>query len=182
MPELAEQTPFDGLLPVSAADAVLSGMPAIRIISVAPFSGMEPATADALRRLGLDWPAPGRAVGAGEAVCCWGGRGIAFLIGAEPVALNGGVAALTDQSDAWARMRLAGRMAEAVLARLVPLDLRMAVFPAGSVACTALNNMLAVLRRTDAESFEIMTPRSMAATAVNELWRAMSALAARQAL
>jgi len=181
VPELTAQTPFGGLLPVAAADAVLSEMPASRITAVAPFSGRQPATAAALRRLGLDWPAPGRTVGTGEAACLWAGRGIAFLIRAEPAGLDG-IAALADQSDAWARMRLAGRTAEAVLARLVPLDLRMAAFPAGSVARTGLNRMTAIVCREDAGTFEIMVPRSMAATAVEDLHRAMSALAARQAI
>ena len=35
----------------------------------------------------------------------------------------GGLAAVTDQSDAWAGLRLAGDAAREVLARLVPLDL-----------------------------------------------------------
>ncbi len=181
MPELTAGTPFDGLLPVAAADAVLSEIPASLITAVAPFAGREDAAAAALEALGLGWPAPGRTVGAGGAACHWAGRGVAFLVGAEPAGLVG-IAALADQSDAWARMRLAGRTAEAVLARLVPLDLRMAAFPAGSVARTALNRMTAIVLREDAGTFEIMVPRPMAATAVEELHRAMSALAARQAI
>lgn len=181
MPELIEKTPCDGLLPLSAAGVTLSEIPWARITSLAPFAGKDRAAATALKALGLGWPAPGRAVTGGEAACLWAGRRLAFLVDAEPAGL-GGVAMLTDQSDAWARMRLAGKAAEATLARLVPLDLRLAAFPTGSVVRTGLNHIMVMLHRVDTEIFEIMVIRSMAVTAAHDLYRTMTALAARQAI
>ena len=51
----------------------------------------------------------------GAAACVWTGRGQAFLIGAEPPDGLAGIAALTDQSDAWVVLRLAGPALEDVL-------------------------------------------------------------------
>ncbi|MEZ5778346.1 MAG: sarcosine oxidase subunit gamma [Paracoccaceae bacterium] len=178
MPSLFEKSPCDGQLPVSAGAVTLGEAPIARITSVAPFAGKDRATASALKALGLGWPGPGKVITKGDAMCLWTGRGQAFLIGAEPVGLEG-VAALTDQSDGWARMRLDGAGAAAVLSRLVPLDLRASAFPAGSVARSGLNHMMMVLSRLGADHFEIMVFRSMAASAMHELQGAMSALAAR---
>ncbi|OYX42001.1 MAG: hypothetical protein B7Z02_13685 [Rhodobacterales bacterium 32-67-9] len=164
-----------------AAGVTLSELPATRITSVAPLNGKDRAVAAALKALGLGWPAPGRSVAKGEASCLWTGRGQAFLIGADPAGLAG-IAALTDQSDGWARMQLAGPGAEAVLARLVPLDLSAAAFRVGAAARTGLNHMMLVLSRPTAESFDLMVFRSMAASAVHEIRQSMAACAARASI
>lgn len=178
MPSLIEKSPGEGLLPVTAAGVTLTEAPPARITSVAPFAGQEKAVAAALKALGLGWPKPGRALAKEGATILWAGRDQAFLIGAAPDGLPG-LAALTDQSDGWARLHLDGPGAEAVLARLVPLDLRPAAFPEGAAARSGLNHMMMVLHRAGPERFEIMVFRSMAASAVHELTRAMQALAAR---
>lgn len=178
MPSLIEKTACDGRLPIAAGGVSLQELPFARITSVAPLAGKDRAVGMALKALGLGWPAPGRSVMKGAAGCLWTGCGQAFLIGADPDGLSG-LAALTDQSDGWARMRLSGPGAEAVLARLVPLDLRAVSFPVGAVARTGLNHMMMVLTRAEAESFDILVFRSMAASAVHELGQAMAACAAR---
>lgn len=180
MPSLIETTPCEGLLPVSAGGVTLTEAGPARITSVAPLRGKARAVATALRKLGLGWPEPGRSVRSDGAACLWTGRDQAFLIGASPDGLDG-IAALTDQSDGWARMRLEGAGAEAVLARLVPLDLRAAVFPEGAVARSGLNHMMAVLTREGPDAFGIMVFRSMAGSAVHEIAVAMKAVAARPA-
>ncbi|MCW3784156.1 sarcosine oxidase subunit gamma [Defluviimonas salinarum] len=181
MPSLIEKSACDGLLPVSAGGVTLSEPAPERITSVAPFAGKEAAAGKALKALGLGWPGPGTSIGGEGRLCLWTGRGQAFLIGAEPEGLAG-IAALTDQSDAWARMRLEGGGAKAVLARLVPLDLGAGAFPVGRAARSGLGHMAMILHRSGAQSFEIMVFRSMAASAVHELHQAMTALAARAAL
>lgn len=180
MPSLIEKSPCDGLLPVTEAGLALTEIASTRITSVAPFAGKERAAGAALKALGLGWPKPRQALAKGAARILWTGRDQAFLIGAAPEGLAG-IAALTDQSDGWARMRLDGAGAEAVLARLVPLDLRVASFAKDSVARSGLNHMMMVLHRTGAEAFEIMVFRSMAASAVHELAQAMRMRAARAA-
>lgn len=178
MASLIEKTACDGLLPVAAGGVTLRELPHARVTSVAPLAGKDRAVGTALKALGLGWPAPGRSVAKGAASCLWTGRGQAFLIGADPDGLAG-IAALTDQSDGWARMRLDGAGAETVLARLVPLDLRAAAFPVGAAARTGLNHMMMVLSRAETESFDLLVFRSMAASAVHELSQSMAACAAR---
>ena len=88
-------------------------------------------------------------------------------------------AALTDQSDAWAVVQLKGDMAEAVLARLVPVDLRQSHVKRGHALRTQLNHMNVHITRLGNTSFRLMCFRSMAKTMVHELSEAMGAVRAR---
>lgn len=178
MASLIERSACEGLLPRFVGETNLSELPFARLTSLAPLKGKARPLAAALKEMGLGWPKPGQSLaGAGGAVL-WTGRDQAFLIGADPAPLRG-LAATTDQSDGWARTRLKGPRAEAVLARLVPLDLRRAVFPDGAVARSALGHMMTILTRSGGDSFDIMVFRSMAASAVHEIVVAAEAVAAR---
>ena len=152
-----------------------------QITSVAPFMGQDKALAGALKALGLSFPAPNQVSSKGDVRLVWTGRDQAFLIGAAPQGLDG-LAALTDQSDGWAALRLDGPGAGDVPARLYPLDLRAAAFPVGRVARAPLNHMSSILMRPGPQSFEMLVFRSMARTAWHEAEVAMRALAARAAL
>jgi sarcosine oxidase subunit gamma len=146
------------------------------ITSVAPFAGQEAAVSAALEAAtGAAFPAPGRWTGA-ETRIVWTGPEQAMVLGAR-VAPAG--AAVTDQSDAWAVMRLDGPGAEAVLARLIPVDTRRAHFPPGHAARTMLHHMTCTLMRAGDDAFDIMVFRSMAATAVHDIETAMRSLAAQ---
>ncbi|WP_241559875.1 sarcosine oxidase subunit gamma [Solirhodobacter olei] len=178
MAELLATSPLEGLVPLSAGPFTLSDAGVARITSVAPFAGKEKAVSAALKKAhGLAFPAPNTVISKGEARIVWTGRGQAFLIGADPAPLAG-IAALTDQSDGWAVLRLDGPEAERVLARKVAVDLRPAVFGEGAVVRTALGHMMSVILRAGA-GFEIFVFRSMAHTAVHEIGEAMRAVAAR---
>ncbi|MCB2110472.1 MAG: sarcosine oxidase subunit gamma [Defluviimonas sp.] len=178
MASLIAKTPCAGILPLKIGQLRLEEPAPAPITSIAPFSGKDRAVASALKALGLGWPAPDRAVTGAAGACLWSGRGQAFLLGVAPEGMAG-IAALTDQSDGWARIALEGPGAEAVLARLVALDIGAAAFPAGSTARTGLGHMMALLWRSAPERFEIFVFRSMARTAVHELETAMRACAAR---
>lgn len=179
MARLIEKSPCDGLLPLTQGGLRLEELPQATITSVAPFAGQAAKVAAALKRQGLGWPAPNSCLCDGGRAILWTGRDQAFLLDGDPAGLDG-LAALTDQSDGWARMRLSGAQAAAVLARHVPLDLS-AVAP-GWAARTSVGHMMAILSCTVAGSFDIMVFRSMAATAVHELHQAMKAIAARVAV
>jgi len=181
VPDLIATTPLDDRAPLSRAGCTLSEAVLGRITSVAPFRGREKALARALKAMGLAFPEPGRIVTAGPAQLVWTGREQAFLIGAEPEGLAPH-AALTDQSDGWAALRLEGPGAEAVLSRIVPVDVRTAAFPPGRSVRVPFNHMSSVLLRTAAETFEVLVFRSMARTAWHEAEAAMTALAARERL
>ncbi len=142
------------------------------LTSIAPFPGQTGATGTAL---GHPFPKPNTTSGP----LMWTGRDQAFLLGTPPDLA--GLAATTDQTGGWCALRLCGPQAEAALSRLVPLDLRSAVFPLGTCTRTTLNHMAAILLR-DTDGFLILTFRSMAETAWHEIETALHALAAREGL
>ena len=180
MVKLIAKTACDGLLPVTAGSCVLSELTPANITSIAPFTAQEKSVAATLKSaLGLSWPAPNRSTGKDECRCIWCGQDQVFLLGPAPQPIAG--AAMTDQSDGWAAMRLAGVDAEAVLARLVPLDLRAAHFKRGHSARSLINHMPASITRTGVDALDIMVFRSMAATAVQEISAAMHSVAAQAA-
>ena len=116
------------------------------ITSIAVFPGGAKAVAKGLKTLGLAMPAPNSFAEKKGARIVWTGRDQAFLIGVAPPEMEG--AALTDQTDGWAVLALSGAGAVDVLARLVPVDLRLAACPVGSALRTGLNHMNAVILRT----------------------------------
>ncbi|MDU8911221.1 sarcosine oxidase subunit gamma [Aestuariicoccus sp. MJ-SS9] len=180
MAELQALTPCAGLLPVTRGAVSLSEVDVGAITSVAPFRGREAALSAALEAAhGMAFPAPNRATGRAGARAVWFGAGQAMLLGPAPEAALAEHAALTDQSDGWAVVRIEGAGVEAVLARLVPVDLRGGVFRRGHTARTMLGHMNVSITRVGAEAFQIMAFRSMARTLVHDLTTAMAQVAAR---
>ena len=178
MANLIAQTPCMGLLPFSVGSCILSESLPEAITSIAPAKGQEKLVSDALKKnLGAAFPSANRTTGKEGARLVWSGRGQALFVGPKPGVIKG--AAITDQSDAWAVMRLEGQCAEAVLARLVPVDVRIATFKRGHAARTQLFHMSCSIARIGATAFEIMVFRSMAKTAVHELSTAMRSVAAQ---
>jgi heterotetrameric sarcosine oxidase gamma subunit len=176
VPELIAKSALDGRS-VTLVGVTLAELSVGPISSIAVFPGGAKAVAKGLKTHGLSFPAPNTFVEKKGARIVWTGREQAFLVGVEPMALDG--AAVTDQSDAWAVLGLSGVAAVDVLARLVPLDLRLAAFPVGSAVRSGLNHMNAVILRTGDYAFELMVFRSMARTAWHELETTISMVAAR---
>jgi sarcosine oxidase gamma subunit len=168
-----------GLLPLTIGAITLTEVVLGPVTSIAPFRGKSVAVTAALAVEDLRFPAPGETISAGPARIIWAGQGRAFLCGVTPPMALAGVAALTDQTDAAAVVRLDGAGAEAVLARLVPVDLRARAFPEGGTARTMVGHMTASITRVGAQSFEVMVMRSMAQTLVHELSEAAIGVAAR---
>jgi sarcosine oxidase subunit gamma len=162
-------------MPEMPGSSRLEALPPVRILSIAPYPGQDGATA---RRLGA-FPAPGEIHALGDSRLVWAGRGMAFLFAPGEGQGDGlaNVAAVTDQSDGWAGLRLSGPDAAEVLARLVPLDL--AQMPARSSARSLLNHLPLLLIRED-DSFELWSYRSMAGTLLHEVATAMRGVAARR--
>ncbi|MBA3908871.1 MAG: sarcosine oxidase subunit gamma [Rhodobacter sp.] len=180
MPELIAKSALQGRAPLTLGGVTLAEVPVGPITSIAVFPGGAKALAKGLKGLGLTFPAPNRFAEKKGARIVWTGRDQAFLIGAPAPALQG--AALTDQSDGWAVLSVAGLGAVDALMRLVPMDLRLLAFPVGQSVRAPLNHMNAVLLRTEEYAFELMVFRSMARTAWHEIGVAIEALAARAAL
>ena len=176
MARLVARTPCEGLLPVTAGSVTLSEVVPEAITSVAPLADQRTAVSVVLEAaIGAAFPEPGRWTGT-ETRIVWTGPDQAMVMGPR-IAPEG--AAVTDQSDAWAVVRIDGEGAEAVLARLIPIDVRRAHFPRGHAARTMLHHMTCTLLRVGDDVFEIMVFRSMAATAVHHLETAMRSIAAQ---
>ena len=92
------------------------------------------------------------------------------------------IARLSDVSDGYAVLRAEGKDIEAVLARLVPIDLALSHFKRGHTARTLVRHMHAAVTRVSDIAFLIIVFRSMAQTLVHDLTRAMTSLDARASL
>lgn len=180
MADLIATGPLEGQVPFEAAGVVLDVLPAGPLALIAPYPGRTAAASAALEAaFGAGFPAPGQVLAARDgARIIWMGREGALLIGAAPPPLAD--AAVIDLTDGWAGLVLGGAGAEAVLARLVPIDLRPAAFPEGSAARSLLGHVQALLLRS-AAGLEIHVMRSYARTAWHEIETAMRGLAARAA-
>ncbi|MGB6310493.1 MAG: sarcosine oxidase subunit gamma family protein [Steroidobacteraceae bacterium] len=104
-----------------------------------------------------------------------GGNAFAAILRQE----IGDLAAVTDQSDGYAVLRLAGPKLRNALAKLVPLDVHPATFKPGDVASTVASHMGVTLWRLDdaadgAPVFELAVFRSLAGS----FWHALSTSAA----
>lgn len=174
MANLTAKTPFEGLLPLEAGDVHLSEVTYGSITWIAPHKGQTAKVSRALDKLaGADFPSPNTHSNG----VVWFGPDQALVLGAPVTQITG--AAVVDQSSAWAVCAMEGAAAVDVLARLVPIDLREGVFGVGSAARTVLGHMNCVLMRVSSTRYEVMVFRSMAATLVHELDRAMGMVAAR---
>ncbi|MWD26516.1 sarcosine oxidase subunit gamma [Aquicoccus sp. SCR17] len=180
MADLIAKTPCAGLLPFENGVATLWEPAPVPMTAIAPYRGRAEALSEALRAAhGLDWPGPGETSGEGAARLIWFDRAHGLLMGVAPAPALAEHAALTDQSDAWALVRLEGEGAAEVLARLTPLDLRESEFPVGRTARSLLGHMQGSITRLEPRVYQLMVFRSMAGTLVHELTTAMEQVAAR---
>ncbi len=177
MANLIALTPCHDLLPVTIGRISVTEITPAQLMSIAPFAGKQKAVTAQLKvQVGLGLPAANRCVSKDNVRVSWFGHGV-WLVNAD-VALNG-LAAVTDQTDAWAVIAIAGDGIEDVLARLVPIDLRASHFLVGFTARTMLGHMNVAITRKGARAFEIMVMRSMAGTLVHDLEAATRGVAAR---
>lgn len=178
MAKLLPQHPLAGRPALEAEGLRLSVEQLGPITSLMPYRGQEAALSSALARLyGLSWPDAGwSAKGDDGALCLWSGRAQGLLIGPKPdVPQLERVAAVVDHSDAWKALRLTGPRARDVLARLVPVDLRL---PDGRCLRSPLQHVPAVIL-CEADGVMILVPRSMAGTAWEDLTGAIARCTAR---
>lgn len=175
MVKLISQTPCRDLLPRTIGGVTLTEAPAAAMWSVAPYRGQEKSVSTAL---GIGLPKPNRTTSGAEMRALWGGPGLVYVFASALPDLSA-LAAVTDQSDGWATVIIEGPDTEAVLARLVPIDVRLATFKTGHTARTMVGHMTASLTRTSRDRIEVMVMRSMAATLVHDLSRAATLFAGR---
>lgn len=165
MADLVAQLPLAGFDETRGTVRAVAFDPA-PVWSIAAFPGAEGAL-----------PGPGGIAAMGKGRLVWSGRNLALLLGDAPQ--SGLDAAVTDQSDAYAWVRVSGAGVCDVIARFCPLDTRPAAFPVGTSARSLCGHMSALYIRIDAETFEIACYRSMAETLRHEVLEAMERVAAR---
>ena len=119
MAELVAKSPCDGLLPLTLGRVTASEADLGTLTMVLPYRGRQKALSQALQAAhGMAFPAPNRATGKVGARALWFGREGALLAGPDPDPALAEHAALSDQSDAWAAVRLevaGGRVSAAAL-------------------------------------------------------------------
>lgn len=179
MPELIAKSALEGRRVVLGTVTLAEADPGT-ILSIAVYPGGAKSVARGLKPLGLAMPSPNSFTEKKGVRIVWTGRDQAFLIGAALPELES--AAVTDQTDGWTTLAVSGAGAVDVLARLVPVDLRLAACPVGSALRTGLNHMNAVILRTGDHSFDVMVFRSMARTAWHEIETTMNMVSARAAV
>jgi len=179
--ELRPQSPCAGLdLPLECGGVRLKEVAPEQLTAIAPYRGQDRALSAALKAAhGMPAPAPNRTTGDTDARALWFGQRLILLAGPAPDPGLARHAALSDQSDGWATVRLEGAGARDVLARLVPLDLRPVTFACGHTARTDLRHMAASVSRLQETAWQIMVFRGFAGTLVHDLKSAMQAVAAR---
>lgn len=175
MAELIASALRDGTTPFEAAETLMEVLDLGPVAAILPWPGRAAAVDAALKARGLGFPAPGTSLEVADARILWAGRETAFLIGMPPPALAD--AAVIDLTDGWVGLGLSGAGSEAVLARLVPIDLRPGSFAGGAVARTLLGHVQILIQRRG-NGFELMMMRSYLQSARHEVAGAMRRLAA----
>ncbi|SFS68629.1 sarcosine oxidase subunit gamma [Sulfitobacter marinus] len=181
MAELKARTACGDALPIVIGAAQLTELDLGPVTSVTAWGSQQELSAAMKAAHGMAFPKPNRSGSKNAARCIWFGRNQALLIGAAADASLGEHAAIVDQSDAWCAVSLSGEATEAVLARLVPVDIRRAEFKRGHTVRTQVGHMPASITRTGPDSFMILVFRSMATTLIHELKQAMQSIVARRA-
>ena len=179
MVDLTAKSACAGLLPLSIGDATLEEVDAGPLTSLSPLDDADALPGALQDAHGLGWPGVGRSTAKEGARLLWFGRAEVMLMGVAPDKALGAHAAVVDQTDAWAAVRLSGSVAVDVLARLVPIDLRDAQFANDDCIRTQLFHLNVSITKLDRDAFMILVFRSMATTLVHDLKAAMQAVAAR---
>ena len=168
---------FSGL-PLSIGAAKLEVVELPTAMLIAPFKGQMMAVADALKaEIGMILPAAGQCGESTKAKAYWRAPGQWLVFGALDAGKLADMAATTDMSDAFGRLRLTG--GPDVLARLVEVDVT-AMRP-GQVAHTVMAGIPVTLITTEI-GVELMLPRSYAGSALESIRAAMQSVAARDLL
>lgn len=188
--ELVPRAPFVDLpvIPASGSGVIAHDRDGLGIASVLLRRGQHEALASQVHRhFGIELlQGPRRSAAGGVAFIATGpGSWFATSDGAGNVfastlaAALGGCAAVSDQSDGQAVLRVSGPKVRDALCKLVPVDLHPRAFRIGDVAVTVAAHIGATLWRLEDEQngnsvFEIAVYRSLA----NSLWSALSESAA----
>lgn len=164
MIELSESSPFEACeLPVAGHGYTISALPAQRMTSLSPWEGQRETLASVLG----GFPGVGEVIQSGDLRMVWAGRDVVFAFGEVPPIDLQPYCAVTDQSDGWAGLLIAGTEAESLLARRLPFDLRK--LPAPGAARSILGRVPVLVVRLELQRFELWSWRSLAGSLLDEV-------------
>lgn len=155
----------------------------VALATVAPGRGRRAAVREALHGAFGVAPPDGMAAACGAGLLIAAAERGAWLVaaprGRDVAALCraavADMAAVVDQSDGRALLRLGGPRVAETLAKGLEIDLHPRAFPAGSVALTALSHLpVTIWRRDEPPVFEMLVPRPAAA----DIWHWLQEAAA----
>jgi sarcosine oxidase subunit gamma len=173
-------SPLRGLTGAGLAGAVGEAGPGVRLSTRTDLvlwqAAAWPDTAAAVEaavaaHVGVAPPPPGRvATGPGGALVRLSPLKWWVIDGTAP-ALTPDTGATLDLSHEQTPVRVAGRDAAALLARIVAVDLRDGAFPVGAFAATGGHHLMLKLRRLGPDAYELFAMRSLA----RHLWETLHA-------
>ncbi|WP_343079114.1 sarcosine oxidase subunit gamma [Ostreiculturibacter nitratireducens] len=172
-----------------AAGVSVSEVTGFSLVSLAVPLGGEGALAAALRDgLGLALPEAGSSTVSrdGRHRLLWTAPDQTMLLSlpgfdapvSETGSAIGGAAYLTDQSDAWAALRLSGERIGEVLERMAPVDTAPASFGPGRIARTVIEHMGVILVRDENGDILMLCARSSARSFLHAVMTTVEYLAA----
>lgn len=171
---LAAQSAFAGLTPVKSAELTIEARDDLTMVSFAAAKGKVDAVRAAVRdACGVELPSTPERVAGKDIAFIWSGPDQWMAIAergandrdleTELKPLLASIAAVVDQSDGRAVVRIAGPRARDVLAKGVPVDLHPRAFKSNGVAITHASHIGIILWQVDATpTYEIAMFRSFA--------------------
>lgn len=163
-----------------AAGLSMTEMTRFGLVQVMARRGRWDAVAAAcVEAYGKDAPARPQAVEANGALLIWSGPDQFLVLSARDSAMQrareafAGVASLSEQSDGRCLIRISGRKARDMLAKVCSLDLHTEVFPAGAAAATSVDHTPVNLWRGHDVDREPAFHLLVFATFAESLWRTL---------
>ncbi|GJE73798.1 MULTISPECIES: sarcosine oxidase subunit gamma [Methylorubrum] len=152
------------------AGLIVAPREGLALASITAADGAGDGLAEAIRaRFGLSLPEPGAALFSGETGLVWSGPDQWLALAPARGDLDGlgaalqNLAAVADQSDGRAVLRLSGPDARRVLEKGVSVDLHPRAFAAGRTAVTAVAHIgVQLWQRDDRPTYELAVARSFA--------------------
>lgn len=153
------------------AGVILRERSDLSFLSIGAERGQAIATASALAaQFGITAPTSFQRIVGSDTALSWLGPNrwlieAARTAGDREAALRaalGGIAGVTDESDGWVVLDIAGPRAIEMLAKLVPVDLDPRHFAAGSLALTAISHMNTRIWNIDGGTYRLAVFRSYA--------------------
>ncbi|MAI59372.1 MAG: sarcosine oxidase subunit gamma [Rhodobacteraceae bacterium] len=182
MLKLSAKSAFEGLLPKQIGSVSIKEYAVDYLTLIDWPAGRKDDVSSELEKIhDITLPVPNRISGRTGNCCLWFGNHY-LLMGRKPGPELANVARLTDVSDGYGILHAEGDEIEAVLARLIPINLCKSVFKRDHTAKTLVQHMQASVTRISESAFQIIVSRSMARTLVHDLERAMGSVAFRASL